>query len=350
MPDKTEGSLPVPENWNWRVILGLAIVVLPLVSVLGIGTSSPTWQSGQNSDFAELYLSVTGTLPFVPFLFYSAGCFILLLIAPIRLGGYFPIRFGIYTGTLLALHYCILLFVYEEVYGVLATIGSFVFLLLYSKIVKDAVYAKVVVLISLGLVLIILKFTLVLVLVFFGLMFTPFFCFVVGATTSAKLLKQYEQWPLGWLKSGMTVVWLGLYGVAWQMAYERVMAFYSALPLVEPSIGHCYVVTAAARGHRPIVKSQPIRLANGHEMLVNEQLRRLKAGEILLMVLLPQVHRPLRRWYDRWGPVVAKWCFRPIIADLVYLLLKPIEWLTLLILKICVPDSAQLIAKLYNPE
>ena len=99
-------------------------------------------------------------------------------------------------------------------------------------------------------------------------------------------------------------------------------AQYEALPNAPPQ--ECFIVTAATRGHRRWVGSwfDPQR-----ERLVNRQLLRLWRFEALLRSRLPRVHALLRRVYNRVGPPIARAINAPWRADLVYLLLKPLELL-----------------------
>ena len=102
---------------------------------------------------------------------------------------------------------------------------------------------------------------------------------------------------------------------------------YARLPLEQPTT-NCYIATAASRGHTWFVGSRTIRLEDGRRWQVNRQLVVLKTGEIALRVLTPRLHSWLRVVYDRIGPVLARRLGHPILADLAYLALKPIEWLT----------------------
>jgi hypothetical protein len=120
---------------------------------------------------------------------------------------------------------------------------------------------------------------------------------------------------------------------------------YQSLP-VEP-VSRCYVVTAAARGHRRCVGAGlPEEFAAGYP--VNRQLQRLKAFEITLCVLWPNGHRNLRRVYDRFGPLLASSIRNPWIADAAYLSLKPAEWLARLVLRICLGRHLRIVYQLYR--
>lgn len=90
-----------------------------------------------------------------------------------------------------------------------------------------------------------------------------------------------------------------------------------------------YLCTVAAGGHRKLVK--PLRMGErrGHRVTVNRQLCIANAFEELLQERLPKVHRRLRQFYDRYGFPLARLIRTPFAADVVYLLMKPLEWLFL---------------------
>lgn len=103
------------------------------------------------------------------------------------------------------------------------------------------------------------------------------------------------------------------------------MKFFASLPVEAPAgYGDCFVVSAAAKGHAGFVRSRydPARGRN-----VNDQLLVLQQFEARLAADHPVFHRRLRWLYNRLGPRIAAGVRSPFVADLVYLLLKPVEWL-----------------------
>ena len=126
--------------------------------------------------------------------------------------------------------------------------------------------------------------------------------------------------------------------VAWRGAYALALAEYAKLPTEPPP--DCYVCTAAARGHRRWVGAD----ARG----CNDQMRHLKAAELALMALAPRLHRRLRRVYDAWGPSLARRLRRPLVADLAYALLKPLEWACREILRLAVEGADARARRLYR--
>lgn len=95
--------------------------------------------------------------------------------------------------------------------------------------------------------------------------------------------------------------------------------------------GH-YLCTVAAGGHRKLVR--PLRLGHrrGAVIVVNRQLAVANAFEELLQERLPCLHRRVRQFYDTHGYPLSQKITTPFRADLVYLLMKPLEWLFVVVL------------------
>ncbi len=111
-----------------------------------------------------------------------------------------------------------------------------------------------------------------------------------------------------------------------------------------------YLCTVAAGGHKQIVK--PLRMGerHGHRVVVNRQLEIANAFEQVLKEKMPAAHRRIRRFYDTYGFPVAK-CIRTKTAcDLVYLLMKPLEWCFLAVLYLTDVHPEDRIAVQYLPK
>lgn len=93
-----------------------------------------------------------------------------------------------------------------------------------------------------------------------------------------------------------------------------------------------YLCTVAAGGHRSFVKPVRMGIRLGHPIVVNRQLCIANAFEQVLMERLPGFHRRIRNFYDTWGFPVARQIRFPYQADLIYMLMKPLEWMFLAIL------------------
>ncbi len=94
--------------------------------------------------------------------------------------------------------------------------------------------------------------------------------------------------------------------------------------LPEPlPLSDCFIVSAAANGHPRIVKST-INTNTGK--IVNYQLYIFRTFEAKLASSFPKIHRKLRIIYNQIGPCIAKQICYKWQADMIYLLLKPLEW------------------------
>ena len=98
--------------------------------------------------------------------------------------------------------------------------------------------------------------------------------------------------------------------------------------------GH-YLCSVAANGHIRIVKPQRRGIRNGHNIICNRQLLISNAFEDLIQHKLPFLHRPIRQQYNRVGNFIHRYYGvfnNKFIADLIYILMKPLEWFFLLML------------------
>ena len=98
-----------------------------------------------------------------------------------------------------------------------------------------------------------------------------------------------------------------------------------------PRDGH-YLCTVAAEGHKKLVKPLRTGKRHGHEITVNRQLCIANAFEQLLSERAPHLHRTIRSFYDKTGYPIAKHIKTPLAADIVYITMKPLEWLFLTVL------------------
>ena len=110
-----------------------------------------------------------------------------------------------------------------------------------------------------------------------------------------------------------------------------------------------YLCTVAAGGHKKLVKPLRLGVRHGHEVIVNRQLCVANAFEQILEERTPGFHRRVRYIYDTYGFPIAKMIHSPYIADIVYLLMKPLEWLFLIVLYSCDVNPENRIAVQYLP-
>lgn len=354
--------LPVPQSRWDRLLYALIVIVLPIVCFSLIDLLKPDWQSGQISDYVRILLLPRAAWFFFPFLIYSLICLLLLLVAPKRFAAYFTVRFGVYTGIVLAFQYIALAL--GTYFGMVGAISAGILILskwIYSKIKPKWRIGYL-------FILLVLVFTTALILWHpslqtesltsfftnapFGILIailaaSPGLCFAVMTTTSVKLFKIYEIrrlflfWPAATL-----IAWLAAYAFAWRFSVLQAVEIYHSLPTSPPN---CYIATASARGHKRIVHAKMLATTNG-AVWVTTQLQVLKCGELALMALAPRFHHCLRAVYDVFGYALAKRLTNPFLADLAYLMLKPFEWTTILTLKAIVPEINEYVRPFYNQE
>ncbi|MEX6687801.1 hypothetical protein QTN47_09870 [Danxiaibacter flavus] len=110
--------------------------------------------------------------------------------------------------------------------------------------------------------------------------------------------------------------------------------------------GH-YLCTVAACGSPQLVK--PLRLGkrHGNEIIVNRQLQIANAFEELIQDHFPAFHKIIRTLYDRYGYPLSKNITTPFRSNLTYLLMKPLEYLFLLVLYTCCISPEKKISKQY---
>ncbi len=93
-----------------------------------------------------------------------------------------------------------------------------------------------------------------------------------------------------------------------------------------------YLCTVAAGGHRNIVKPIRTGIRHGHRVVVNRQLMVANAFEQLLEERTPHFHKVVRTIYDNVGYPIAKHIKSPVAADIIYFIMKPLEWLFVTVL------------------
>ena len=110
-----------------------------------------------------------------------------------------------------------------------------------------------------------------------------------------------------------------------------------------------YLCTVAAGGHDRVVK--PVRMGerHGHRIVVNRQLLIANAFEQILEEKTPKMHRVIREFYDTHGYPIASHIKTKTAADVVYFIMKPLEWLFLFVLYLTDPAPENRIAVQYMP-
>ncbi|MES2485736.1 MAG: DUF6688 family protein [Bacteroidota bacterium] len=113
--------------------------------------------------------------------------------------------------------------------------------------------------------------------------------------------------------------------------------------------GH-YLCSVAANGHTAVVKPQRLGMRHGNYIICNRQLLISNAFEELVAEKLPFAHKVIRKNYDKVGDVIHKYYGvfnNKFVADAVYVLMKPAEWLFLLVLYTFDKKPENRIAKQY---
>lgn len=162
-----------------------------------------------------------------------------------------------------------------------------------------------------------------------GMVDEPSLAFVPAATGVGYLLYAgiiLRNCKFGWdnirADAKLLVAWFT--GLLISICVKYPLAFTQYMRLADEAPDHCFIVTAAARGHRSVVGAWHDRQSN---RWLNQQLLTFWSFERWLTLHLPKVHRSLRFIYNRIGPQVARLIVFRWQADFVYWSLKPLEWL-----------------------
>jgi len=145
-------------------------------------------------------------------------------------------------------------------------------------------------------------------------------------------------------------LWLGRPSGALDVFARTCSHAFSALPL-QVRYEHCghYLCTVAAHGHPSLVGPERLGVRHGQVILVNRQLAIANAFEDLLHARFPRFGRAARTCYDRLAIPICRWIKNRWLADLVYLAMKPAEWLFYLALLVLDPQSPEVrIERMYR--
>lgn len=111
--------------------------------------------------------------------------------------------------------------------------------------------------------------------------------------------------------------------------------------------GH-YLCTVAAGGHRKIVKPLRYGKRRGAVIVVNRQLCIANAFEDYIQEKLPLFHKMVRGTYDRLGFPVSRYIDTPLKADIIYIIMKPLEWIFLIFLYLFDVSPEKRINRMYE--
>ena len=93
-----------------------------------------------------------------------------------------------------------------------------------------------------------------------------------------------------------------------------------------------YLCTVSLRGHKNLVKPIRMGIRHGEKIVVNRQLCIANAFEDLIKEKMPRFHHFIRYIYDKYGYPLSKHINTSIEADITYILMKPLEWIFLIVL------------------
>ena len=335
--------------WPLRVFHFATAIALPLICFAISAEhypAGPEWQRGKWFDYLGMIPSAKAGWPFYPLLLFAMYAAGRTIIQPRRAIDLPHIRIGLFTGVLLAWQYGYIQTVnimsmddpiVASLIGVIVPIG-FVAAMVFahwtsSKFIwhrqwylspKGQTYFWGGIL-ALGLLTIVVsKLAAAGVIIVGSLVLAPGLTMTTFVALSLLALRHgtplnRQPQMIAWM-----LAWLGAFVAAWATSYTGAIAAYAQLPTSNPA---CYIATAATRGHRRFVGRREI---NG--VSLTPQLAMLKAGEFAIAARWPGVHRAMRGVYDVIGPRLATLIRNPVTADLVYVSLKPFEWLTVLCL------------------
>lgn len=160
-----------------------------------------------------------------------------------------------------------------------------------------------------------------------------------------RILMKAEYWPfaaflLMWPLLGILIAILMLFGQAPDSVIKAwtETSDWNLSQKVSPQniyYDEHYLCTVAAGGHETVVKPLRLGVRHGHEVIVNRQLCVANAFEQILEERTPKFHRVVRNFYDKYGFPIAKLIRSKYTADLIYVLMKPLEWVFLLVIYMC---------------
>lgn len=114
--------------------------------------------------------------------------------------------------------------------------------------------------------------------------------------------------------------------------------------------GDHYLCSVAANGNKKLVRPTRFGLRQNQKIVVNRQLLVANAFENWLEEYMPRFHRFVRRTYDSMNIPVNAWSKRKKLANVIYVFMKPLEWLFLLWLYSFDRKPETRIAKQYLPK
>ncbi len=160
--------------------------------------------------------------------------------------------------------------------------------------------------------------------------------------TLYQLLLKSTLWPiigfvLSWFVLGIILMILTLFGQQpdyFIQAYFNTSEWNLSQKISPDNIYYDehYLCTVAARGHQKVVKPKRIGYRHGRMVIVNRQLCIANAFEQILEERLPIIHKYIRKFYDYFGFNFAAKINNPYYQDIIYVCMKPLEWIFLFVI------------------
>jgi len=336
----------------------------------GSFASLTPWQSGQTETYVALYVAGRPLIIFIPFFLFSmVGLTAVIFRGAFRNQNW--TKGAIYSGVLLSSIYFVLFCITHSLASIIAALiaGPLLALVVWLASILFRQWKNRISITYLMIATAVVAVAMALILrmdqPFYSLMGFPlvaFWVLVIACPTlncvtywrlAAAIMtedfarveqsrKPSGRMLLSWLVAAGS--WITAYWLSVRQAIEWTLEEYQKLPTTQPD---CYVCSAAANGHAKWVGSNRIKTPQGL-VIVNLQMQRLKALELMATVICPRALRPIRAVYDLFGPTIARrcasnrWC-----ADITFLLLKPVEWLAVVVAW-GVGISAASISRLYR--
>ncbi len=109
-----------------------------------------------------------------------------------------------------------------------------------------------------------------------------------------------------------------------------------------------YLCTVSLKGHKELVKPIRFGIRRGNKIVVNRQLCIANAFEELIQEKTPKIHHFIRYIYDKYGYPLSKHIKTAKQADITYILMKPLEWIFLIVLYLFDQNPENRIAMQYT--
>lgn len=158
----------------------------------------------------------------------------------------------------------------------------------------------------------------------------------------SKIFYNIENWPIIAivLSIPFTAILICILVLFGQRPDEAIKAFLEtsdwtlSTKISPPSVTYDahYLCTVSLRGHKNIVKPIRMGIRRGEKIVVNRQLCIANAFEDLIQERTPKFHHFIRHIYDKYGYPLSKHINNAIEADITYFIMKPLEWVFLIVL------------------